>query len=612
MNNVFKPKIRELPNSSGVYLMQDSSKKVLYIGKAINLKKRIASYWQTNKNHSSKVKALILRVKKVNFIVTDNETEALILENELIKKHRPQFNVVLRDDKTYQYIKVDLGDKFPSITTVRKVSTKDFNKKKKLVRYFGPYVSAASVKNVIKLINNIFPICGKIKQLNKTANVLKSPCLNWHLKKCLGVCVGKISKTDYKNIIDKVVDFLSGDYQVALNYLKTKMNQFSKIKKFEEAAKIRDQIKSLNNFFQKQKVSTPANLKSVDFLGTLVDGTKMVVARLVVREGRLINQQTFVMDAPLILSNAELVSKVIKLIYQAVFENLPKVIFVNNMPEDKHILELWLQKVWQKSIKIKLPQKGINKKLLLMANKNAISHSGSLLNITNKINISKVNKFLSKTLKISKKIKRIEAYDISHLGGTYTVASMVVFINGLPQNNEYRRFRIKTVKGIDDYAALGEVITRRLRSKNKSDKRFAVSLPQLILIDGGRGQLNSVIKKVSRTDLAKISFISLAKQQEEIYTINQKQPLILNKTSDVLRLLQQLRDEAHRFALSYQVILRKQQIKSNLEKIPGIGAFTRRKLIKAFGSLAAVKQASTKEINAIVGVSKAKIIKDYL
>lgn len=612
MTNAFKPKIEELPSSSGVYLMKTSDNKVLYVGKAINLKKRVASYWQTNKNHSAKVKVLISKVKKISFMVTDNETEALILENELIKKHRPQFNVVLRDDKTYQYIRVGLGEKFPTITTVRRISISEINKNKKSVRYFGPYISAGSVKNVLKLIHNVFPICGKAKQLNKTEGIFKSPCLNWHLKKCLGVCVGKITKTDYKDIMVKVVDFLAGDYQVALDFLKTKMNQFSKIKKFEEAGKIRDQIKSLSSFFEKQKVSMPNNLKSVDFLGTLVDGTKMVVARLVVRKGRLCDQQTFVMDAPLILSEAELISKAIKLVYQSVLGNLPKVIFVNNIPEDRYVLELWLQKIWQKSVEIKLPQKGINKKLLLMANKNALSHSGSLLKINNKIDITKVNKFLAKTLKISKKINRIEAYDISHLGGTYTVASMVVFIDGLPQKNEYRRFRIKTVTGVDDYAALSEVITRRLHSNNKLSKQFASALPQLILIDGGRGQLNSVIKKVSKEDLKRIKFISLAKKEEEIYTLNKTQPLVLSKTSDTLRLLQQLRDEAHRFALLYQVVLRKQQIKSNLEKIPGVGAATRRKLIKAFGSLTAVKQVSIKEINAVVGGNKGKIIKDYL
>ena len=612
MTNAFKPKIEELPSSSGVYLMKTSDNKVLYVGKAINLKKRVASYWQTNKNHSAKVKVLISKVKKISFMVTDNETEALILENELIKKHRPQFNVVLRDDKTYQYIRVGLGEKFPTITTVRRISISEINKNKKSVRYFGPYISAGSVKNVLKLIHNVFPICGKAKQLNKTEGIFKSPCLNWHLKKCLGVCVGKITKTDYKDIMIKVVDFLAGDYQVALDFLKTKMNQFSKIKKFEEAGKIRDQIKSLSSFFEKQKVSMPNNLKSVDFLGTLVDGTKMVVARLVVRKGRLCDQQTFVMDAPLILSEAELISKAIKLVYQSVLGNLPKVIFVNNIPEDRYVLELWLQKIWQKSVEIKLPQKGINKKLLLMANKNALSHSGSLLKINNKIDITKVNKFLAKTLKISKKINRIEAYDISHLGGTYTVASMVVFIDGLPQKNEYRRFRIKTVTGVDDYAALSEVITRRLHSNNKLSKQFASALPQLILIDGGRGQLNSVIKKVSKEDLKRIKFISLAKKEEEIYTLNKTQPLVLSKTSDTLRLLQQLRDEAHRFALLYQVVLRKQQIKSNLEKIPGVGAATRRKLIKAFGSLTAIKQVSIKEINAVVGGNKGKIIKDYL
>ncbi len=612
MNNAFKPKIQELPSNPGVYLMQSASKKILYVGKAINLKKRIASYWQVNKNHSSKIKALIDKVHKVDFIVTDNETEALILENELIKKHRPQFNVVLRDDKTYQYIRVGLEEEFPTITTVRRLSDIELNKKKKLVRYFGPYISAGSVKNVLKLINNIFPICGKTKQLNKTASTLKSPCLNWHLKKCLGVCVGKVDRVDYRNIINKVTDFLSGDYQVALDYLDNRMNYLSKIKKFEEAGKIRDQIKSLNSFFQKQKVSTPTNLKSADFLGTIIDGTKMVVARLIVREGRLIDQQTFVMDAPLILGDAELISKAIRLVYQSIFENLPKVIFINNTPDDKHLLEVWLAKIWQKTIIIKSPKKGINKKLLLMANKNALSHSGSLLKITNKINVVKANKFLSKTLNISKKIKRIEAYDISHLGGTYTVASMVVFVDGLPCKNEYRRFRIKTVSGVDDYAALGEVITRRLHLKNKNNKRFASSLPQMILIDGGKGQLNSVIKKVAKGDLAKIKFISLAKREEEIYIVDKKQPLILSKTSDALRLLQQLRDEAHRFALSYQIVLRKEQIKSNLEKIPGIGASTRRKLIKVFGSLMAVKQVSIKEINAVVGESKAKIIKDYL
>jgi len=736
VSKTFSPDLKQIPNSPGVYLMyggialrhpesanrrmkdigrkaaslaclrtrdaaRDSSAgrlrmtakegKVIYVGKAINLRKRVSSYWKQPVKQSIKTQALIKQVAKLDFMATDTEAEALILENELIKKYQPQYNVLLRDDKTFQYIRIGLDQKFPEVSAVRRVNPQEIKSRDpNRPRYFGPYTAGSTVKNTLKLLNSIFPICGKARELNLQNKIpagvyprlrsgagmtrggagppaggdekgagmtrtglssrtgwtmadqdpgsfvapLKAPCLNYHLGRCLGVCVGKATGADYRAAIDRVVKFLGGDTKNIIKYLQARMSRLSSERRFEEAARLRDRINSLEQLFEQQKVSRPKDLEQ-DFLGWLVEGEKMIVSRAQVRGGRLLGQQTFVLNAPLRDAEANLMSQAIITIYDKVFEDLPREIIVPVLPEDSGAIEKWLSdrrinptpplsesrdsqsrrplgKGRSKNnpllskegagvvgrrggVRVIVPQKGPNQKLLSLAQRNAAQHSGSLLDVDERLGVKKALVELKNLLKL-KKLERLEAYDISHFGGTHTVGSMVVLVGGKPDKNHYRRFRVKTVPGIDDYAALGEVITRRLSPKRRTDKRFAVGLPDAILIDGGKGQLSAVLKNVTADDKKKIRFFSLAKREEEIFLPDKSQPVILPKNSVALQLLQRLRDEAHRFAISYQTVLKAKQLIGSTERLAGIGAATRKKLVKQFGSLSAARRASDSEL----------------
>ncbi|MBU1083413.1 excinuclease ABC subunit UvrC, partial [Patescibacteria group bacterium] len=486
--NSFKPDFKQIPHLPGVYLMYGGKNKVIYVGKAGDLKHRLASYWQKKSDQSPKNQVLLTKVNKVDFIITDNEVEALILENELIKRHYPQFNILLRDDKAYQYIRVGLNEKFPTITSVRKVNTSDLNKGAK---YFGPFTSGTTVKNTFKLINNIFGVCSKVSELNR--NNVKAPCLNWHLDRCSGPCAGQISSDAYKNIIHQVIKFLGGDLTVASDYLHTRMQMLVRTKKFESAAKARDELKSLELLTERQKVDKPGLLTDSDIIGQCTAENKLIVSRMIVRNGRLIDQQIFPMSFAGNLSKQEIASGIIKAIYDGIFENLPKEILVSCLPDDKEELTNWLSQKRGRGVNIVVPVRGIKKQLLTLAGKNALQHQTIFAPV--EVDIKVALKELAEILKLKSYLKRIEAYDISHLGGTSVVGSMVVFTDGQPNKKEYRRFKIKFDTN-DDYAALAEVIGRRLHPNRKADKRFASNLPDLILIDGGKGQLRTVLKNI--------------------------------------------------------------------------------------------------------------------
>lgn len=581
--------------------MYGGKNRVLYVGKAGDLKHRLSSYWQKTTKQSSKNLVLLTKVSKVDFMVTDNEVEALILENELIKRHHPPYNILLRDDKTYQYIRVGLNEEFPTVYSVRKVNTSDLNKG---VKYFGPFTSGSTAKNTLKLVNNIFGVCAKASELNRSS--LKVPCLNYHLGRCAGPCAGQIDSSGYKKIIEQVVKFLGGDLTVASDYLHSRMQLSVKAKKFETAAKVRDELKSLEFLTEKQKVAKPGLLGDSDIIGKCIAENKLIVSRMIIRSGRLIDQQIIPMDLAINLSESETMAGIIQAIYDEIFENLPKEILVASLPEGRKELMSWLSQKRDRGVDISVPVRGIKKRLLDLANRNALQHQAIFA--PKEIDPKLTLKELAKVLNLNNYPKRIEAYDISHLGGTSVVGSMVVFTEGLPNKKEYRRFKIKFDTN-DDYAALAEVIRRRLHPDRQADKRFAATLPNLILIDGGKGQLKTVLRSIDLKDRKKFAVISLAKRIEEIFMANKAKSLILPKTSEALKLLQRVRDEAHRFALSYQISLRSKAIKS-AENIPGIGTKTQHKLVKAFGSLSAAKNANETELIKILGIKKAKLFKD--
>jgi len=596
MATEFKPDLAKFPTWPGVYLMEDKSGKIIYVGKAVNLKHRLGSYFQKTVQ-SIKTNKLLEKIAKINFIVTDTEVEALILENELIKKHSPKFNVLLRDDKSYQYIKIDFKENFPIITVVR--TNRDIFKKSlhRQVKYFGPYTRGSDVKQTLRLISKFFPICAQVKNLNRKIDI--NPCLNWHLGRCLGPCMGKIDSQTYKKIIKMVARFLTGEARDTLRYLTQQMQIMSDQKNFEAALKIRNQIKSLETILVKQKVSQPSKLTNQDFWGWFQARDNLVVAVLKVRQGRLIDQQIFTLRIPNI-SIKEMIADAIVSIYTATSENLPSEIILSENPDNSEILETWLSQKSDRKVKITVPKQGIKKQLVLLANKNAVEQSSGATQANLQIKLALAN---LKTILSLKKIRRMEAYDISHLGGTATVGSMVVFVDGKPYKSGYRRFRIKTVKGIDDYAALGEIIYRRLHPQRLKDQRFATNLPDLILIDGGKGQLNTVLWQIQHLPVGKILIIGLTKQQEDVFLPGVTQPLKLSSTSPEFYLLQRLRDEAHRFAITYQTVLRSKQITTSVS--PRLGVATRKKLVAAFGSLSAARQVSKTELQRVIG-NKAK------
>lgn len=619
----FKPDLRNIPHRLGCYLMYDKTGKVIYVGKAIDLRKRVASYWNKTDQPippgqrpswaGGKTQKLIEKVAKLDFMITDTEAEALILENQLIKKYYPPYNVLLRDDKSYQYIKIDLNQPYPVVEVVRNHRT---IKKEIRVRYFGPYTSGLAVKYALQLINKIFPLCAKAAVLNKSNPTPTSPnpssgrrgvkpCLNWHLGKCLGVCVGQSSSAEYHQIVQEVIDFLSGKSKDWHKYLRERMETAAVDKKFEEALKLRNQISAIALILEKQKVAQPDELISQDILGWFITTEQAVVTVSKIRTGKVIDYQTFVLRLPMEIDLAEFANEALMSIYSATLDNWPKEIIVPQLPKDAGMLEEWLSNLAGHNVKIHLPQRGIKKQLSLLVQKNAAEQASAKVgaNLQIKTALARLQKLLH-----TKQLKRIEAYDISHLGGTSTVGSMVVFVDGKPQRSQYRRFSIKTVRGIDDYAALAEVVYRRLRPKRLTDKRFAANLPDLILIDGGKGQLNTILRQTHQINLDRLPLIiSLAKREEEIFVPNRAESIKLSLSSPELQLLQRLRDEAHRFAITYQTSLRTKQINSG-STVKGIGAKTSQKLIKAFGSMKAARAASLADLKKVIG-EKARLLK---
>ena len=593
---MFKPDLGKMPHQPGCYLMLDKSGKVIYVGKAIDLRKRAASYW-SKAEQPIKTSKLLEKVAKLDFMVTDTEAEALILENQLIKKHLPPYNILLRDDKSYQYIKIDLNQPYPVIEVVRNTHA---IKKEARVRYFGPYTSGLAVKYALQLINKIFPLCANAAVLNKATK--SKPCLNWHLGKCLGVCAGQSSSHEYRQVMQEVIDFLGGRSKDWRKYLRERMEVASLAKKFEEALKLREQIVALDIIVAKQKVAQPDELISQDIWGWLITAEQAVVTISKIRQGKVIDYQTFVLRLPMEINLDEFVADALMSIYSATLDNWPKEILLLHLPKDTAILEDWLSNLAGHTINIRVPQCGIKKRLSLLVQKNAVEQASAKVgaNLQIKTAITRLQKLLH-----IKQLQRMEAYDISHLGGTATVGSMVVFVDGKPQRSHYRRFRIKTVRGIDDYASLGEIIYRRLRPKRLADKRFAESLPDLILIDGGKGQLNTILRQINKINIAHLPLIiSLAKREETIFTPTQMQGIKLSLSSPELQLLQRLRDEAHRFAITYQAVLHSRQTHL-AKKIPGIGAATQKKLVTKFGSLKAARAASIEELEQAIGKKAA-------
>lgn len=598
-------KVANFPEKPGVYIMKDKKGKVIYVGKAVSLRNRVRSYFQSPKNQPLKVSKMVSKIDDIEYIVTDNEVEALILECNLIKYHRPKYNILLRDDKQYPYIKITINEPYPRLLVVRQV-------KKDGARYFGPYVNSSAMRETIDIIRRVFPIRNCRKDLNNVP-INDRPCLNFHIERCLAPCQAKIDEKEYDEIIQNIIMFLEGKQETLVKILEDKMQKSAKNLNFEKAAVLRDQIRALNKTLEKQKiVSTDMQDRDVIAMAQGFDIACILV--FFIREGKLLEREPFILKNTDGAERQEVLTSFVKQFYNnASF--LPKEIIIDEDIDDKKTISKWLGEKKGLKVTITIPKQGEKRKLADLVAENAISH---LKQYENKEDIKEAKKHeaiegLRKYLDLKEMPNRIEAFDISNIQGSNSVASMVVFEDGELQKQDYRKFKIRTVDGPNDFESMREVIKRRFKRAIVGDKKFS-KLPDLLLIDGGKGQLKYARCALRELNLEHIPTIAIAEETDHIFMEDKPNPIIMPKDSESLLLLQRIRDEAHRFALSFHRSLRsKKNIHSVLDDIPGIGKVRRLSLLKTFGSIYGIKNASIDELAKAPSMNKkvAQLVYEY-
>lgn len=590
--------LKKLPHTPGVYIMHDKSDAIIYVGKAVDLFNRVHSYFRVGYKKSPKIEKMVTQIKRFEYIITDSELEALVLENNLIKEHEPKYNTMLKDDKTYPYIMVTLGEKFPRVKSSRTM-------KKDKSRYFGPFTSNYAVKETLDLLNKAY----KIRTCNKklTGEPEGRPCLNYHIGQCMAPCTGKVSEEEYRENIDKVLDFLGGNYSSIVKDLEAKMNAASEALDFETAATYRDLINSVKAVTQKQKITDhDGDDKDVIAIARDKQDNEAVVQVFFVRDGKLIGREHFYMTH---VSSSETDSDVLGDFVKQFYAGtpyIPKEIMLPTELEEAGLIEEWLTGRKESRVYIKVPKIGSKEKLVELARKNAalvLNQDRERLKREEGRTIGAV-KEIQELLGLDK-LNRMEAFDISNTSGFENVGSMVVFEKGKPKRSDYRKFKIKTVAGPDDYACMHEVLTRRLlRGKEESGEEINTgfsSLPDLILMDGGRGQVNICLKVLDELRM-NIPVCGMVKDDfhrtRGIYFNNKELPI--DTHSEGFKLVTRIQDEAHRFAIEFHRSLRsKDQTKSVLDEIPGIGPARRKALMRTFASIEDVRNASEEELEAI-------------
>ncbi|ACL70370.1 excinuclease ABC, C subunit [Halothermothrix orenii H 168] len=594
--------LKRLPDRPGVYLMKDETGEVIYVGKAKSLRRRVRSYFRKG-NHTFKTKIMVKHIADFDYIVTDTEVEAFILEANLIKKYNPKFNIRLKDDKTYPYIKVTVQEDFPRIFKTRLVKN-DGN------RYFGPFTDVNAIYKTIDVLKDLFSLrtCKKNLEAGKPE---KRPCLNYHIGKCVGPCIGAIDRNSYRELVDRVCLFLSGKQDELINEVEKEMYQAAEKKNFEKAARFRDAVRALKNISAQQKVMSSKNINQ-DIIALVEEEGEACVQVLFIRNGRLIGQEYFLMEGVDEESNTDIMVSFLQQYYEQAPE-IPQEIVINTHVSQTELLEDWLQQKKGKKVKILIPLKGEKKRLVEMASKNASQNLKKEL-IRRKYQKQRNEKALDQLVEylvLSSKPVHIEGFDISNIQGSDPVASMVVFKDGVPSKADYRRFRIKTVSGPNDFAMMQEVVKRRYSRLLEEEG----DLPDLILIDGGKGQLNAALEVLKEMNLDYLDIAGLAKREEEVFLPGQKEPVIIPRKSPALHLLQRVRDEAHRFAVSYHRKLRSRRLTHTmLDEIPGVGPKRRKALLSHFGSLGAIRKATIGQLKEVDGISNktARVIYDYL
>ena len=595
--------LKALPAKPGVYLFKDSQGKVIYVGKAASLRHRVRAYFSPSTNLSPKLQRLAASINDFESIFTDSEQEALILECTLIKKYRPRYNVSLKDDKTFPYLKIDLDNDWPSVRITRRFR-KDGGK------YFGPFASAGSVRRTLRLIRKIFPF----RSCNKAITGKDSkPCLEYHIHRCSGPCIGAVSKEDYDEIIRQVILFLEGKQELVVRELKHKMEKASQQLQFEKAAILRDQIQATEAVIQGQKIAVTV-MGEQDVIALAQAKDLAYVEIFFIRNNRLIGRDHLLVDGIQDEEPSQIMTSFVKQ-YYASASSIPPVILLQYPIDEPAVIIEWLSGQRGAAVKLRVPRQGAKKQLLDTVAENA-RHGLELYQIKQSATVEPaiVLQELKERLRLPSIPMRIEGYDISNIRGTLAVGSMAVFDKGMPKPAHYRRFRVKTVAGIDDYAMIQEVLRRRFRRYLADEDKWSIA-PDLVLIDGGKGHLNAALEVMRGLGLGSIPTASLAKEREEVFIPGNPGPVALPQTSVALHLLQRVRDEAHRFALGYHKRLRhKESIASALDSIPCIGSKRKKVLIREFGSVQGIKEASIDQLAAVEGMTGklAAKVKEYL
>ena len=588
-------KIKNLPDRPGVYLFKGARGEDLYIGKALSLRKRVQGYFQGREafsDRSERITALLPQIRDLEVIVTDNELEALILESTLVKERQPRYNIVLKDDKHYPFLKLDLTDPWPRLQVVRRV-------KEDQALYFGPYVPATTMWQLLHLLNKTFPFrkCTSIQG--------RRLCLDYHLGRCLGPCEGQVSKAEYDQVVGRVRLVLEGKDQELTKQLEQAMHEAADQLEFERAAKLRDQLFTLKEALAGQKVLSPGG-EEQDVFGVAVEGGEAHVQVLFIRGGRLIGRESFAFAEGFAQGPGDLLSAFLRQFYLR-RRNIPREILVSHPLEDGGLITAWLTDRAGYRVEVHHPQRGRKARLVELAVKNAeIALMTSLKSAGGR---EAALHELQKIVGLSTPPRRIEAFDVSNTQGMLAVGSQAVFEDALPKRSSYKRYRVKAVSGADDYAMLEEVLQRRFARVKEWP------LPDLILIDGGRGQLNVGLKVARNAGYRELAIIALAKEEELLFHPFRPTPIALPEGSRAKHLLQQIRDEAHRFAITYHKKLRgRYGLSSVLDEIPGVGEKRKQALLKQFGSLKAIQQASIEEIRKVAGLPSqaAAAVHDFL
>lgn len=584
--------LKKLPAEPGVYLMKDEDDKIIYVGKAISLKNRVRQYFQSSKNHSSKVKSMVKNIKSFEYIITDSELEALILECNLIKKYRPKYNVLLRDDKTYPYIKVTVNEDYPRVLKVRRVL-------RDKAKYFGPYTNVEAVNDTLEVIRNIYPIRTCNVDIERAIKNNMRPCLNLHIKRCVGPCTGHVSKEEYNKMIEEILLFLSGKEETLIEILKEKMNKYSMEFNFEEAAIYRDKIINLQEMLQKQKIDISTDDINQDIIAMAYNDEEACVQSFFIRHGKIVGREHFILEGTKDSGKGSILGSFVKQFYMKA-EYIPKEIIIESEIEDQVVLEEWLSNIKGQKVTIRVPQKGDKKSLISMVKKNAMEYLEKFSNL-NKRKYERSEGALielAEVLGLQEPPRRIESYDISNIQGVDSIGVMVVFTNGLKDKKEYRRYKIKTVEGPNDYDSMAEILDRRLQKGDFAD---------LILLDGGKGQVSAVQKVFDKYGID-IPLWGMYKDDKHRTKglICASRDIELDKTSNLYRFVASIQEEVHNYAISYHRSLRNKSLtKSSLDDIPGVGEKRKKALLSHFKGIEDIKNASVEELSKVDGLNKS-------